>query len=276
MKKTLITIFILLAICLQSFIIVPKIISSVQDAFLYVGSTRIRDDSDSNRVRFNKRIAMELNAQPFDLSSDFTWSTSSGLTFASSRDSMSLAKLTINKDSIAGETTWNKNWTLKRASYNLYDSTVLIWYFKNTRWSTTAEYYAINNYQEYSNAATIYTLSTSSTALDDWILPHDGTWRVEAFFDYKFALDSIINWGTEDSITVYLDYEEPATHGKWIKRVYNPYNTKSGEAGTGYTSIITTVLTGNLYGLTTENAQNTGGARKCYIYNIRLNYELIK
>lgn len=249
------------------------------DPILWIGKGTIRYDLDSNYIRFNYKIARELNAQPFELSSPLTWSTTAGLSFSGSIDSLSMYRLRLYKDSIAGENQWFKYYTLKRPSFNIYDSTVLVWKFVNTLHSTTAEWYAINTYQEYSSTTTIHTLSDNSLpALYTLTLPHDGLWRIEAFFDYEFALDSIVNYGTEDSIIVALETREPPTDNLWIKKVYNPYNTKFGEKGTGYVSIVApsgTTLVG-FYAWATFNAQNAAGEIKRYLSKVRINYELIQ
>ncbi len=248
------------------------------DPIRWLGSSYMRSDEDSNRIRFNKRIAMEYNAQPFDMSSDFSWSTSTGLNFASNKDSMSFGKMTLNKDSISGETTWNKNYTFKRKHYNIYDSTILSVIYKNTRWNTTAEWFLINTYDEAVNSTEIFDLSSSVTAIKGFVLPHDGHWRVDAYFQIEFALDSVINWGTQDSANVYLDYQEPASQGCWVYKIYNPYNTKSGMKISGHSSIIVPrgITGGNLYAVATENAQNISGSRKVYISNIIIYFTLIQ
>lgn len=258
-----------------------SILSAVTDEYMWIGTAKIRDDYDSSKVRVNKKLARELDVQLFDFNPlHFNWSSSTGLNLSAGyfQDSIASKIFCVNKDSVAGETVWNKYYSIKRPYYNIYDSTLLLIKYFNTRWNSSAQWHLINTYGELSNETTLYTLTTSLVALKEWVLPHSGNWRVEAFFEYEFALDSIVNWGTQDSIYCVLDYEEPASKGHWVKKIYSPYNTKSGEAGTGYISLIVPsgISGGNFYASATDNAQNTAGAVKRYLRGLRINIELIQ
>ena len=245
---------------------------NAQDGFLNIGRTKIRSDEDSSRLRINRRLAREGNVQLFDFNTtNFSWSTTSGLTLNSVGDSVTSGAYIIKKDTTFGENIWTKAWRLKRSHYNESDSTVLIWHFYNTDFGgTVADWYAINTYQEDYYSTEINVLTTGWTTYYSYTPPHDGLWRVEATFEYEFAADSITVWGTSDSISVRLLQFPSTSKAYWNKKIYNPYNTRYGEAGTGY---IFTETTGGL--LFQAVASNTARSH-VYLARIRIKSMLIQ
>lgn len=258
-------------------------ITYTQDYRLGLGKVSLRFDYDSNYIRLEgnggtpPKIAREFNAQLFDFNtSQFTWNTSTGLNLnaglLNNADSLTTAKLKLVKDSTAGETTWRKEYNIYRPYYNIYDSTLIKIQYKNSRWNSTAEWFLVNTIDEPVNSTDGYVLTDAMTPILEWTVPHSGTWRLDADFDYEYQIDSIINWGTSDSIYVVLDYEEPPSKAHWIRKVYSPYNTKFGESGTGHiTLIIPKDITGGwLYAYATQNALfDVAKPVEKRIYNIR-------
>lgn len=187
-------------------------------------------------------------------------------------DSVRTEKFIVFKDSAGYE----KKFTFMKYYYN--DSLNLVLRYFNSQWNNTSDFYILNDYIDYSNETTKYDCESGVTAIKNWSVPHNGLWRIDVTFNYEFKMDSIVNWGTNDSINVYLDYEEPATRGHWVKRIYNPYNTVSGESGTGNVSILYYGSDGgNVYANCSQNGLVYGGApRKCYIYNIDIKFTRIR
>ena len=92
---------------------------NAQDGFLNIGRTKIRSDEDSSRLRINRRLAREGNVQLFDFNTtNFSWSTTSGLTLNSVGDSVTSGAYIIKKDTTFGENIWTKAWRLKRSRQN--------------------------------------------------------------------------------------------------------------------------------------------------------------
>lgn len=252
----------------------------IQDYRLSLGQAYIRFDADSNMIKFGNSsgtppmIAREFNSQLFKFNSaQFSWSSSTGLNLynAGFGDSIITGAVIIKRDTTFGENTLTKMWRLKRTYYHENDSTVLMWHFSNTDYEgTSADWYAINTYQEDYNSTDRNGLTTGWATYCTYTPPHDGLWRVEAVFEYEFPADSIIVWGTSDSISVRMVEFPMTTKAYWNKKIYNPYNTRWGESGTGY------IFTETRGILLLQAVATTNGGSHRYLSRIKIKSMLIQ
>lgn len=260
-----------------------------QDYRIGIGKAWIRFDSDSNMLKIGAigtppMLGREFNSQLFKFNtSQFSWSTTTGLNLSNFAlgDSISAQIFSLQKDTIIGEGSYNKSWSLQRDWYRQNDSLTLLWHYRNSQFGSSADYYAINKLNQNCEITTPVRLNTNYDVLFSAYIPHLGQWRFEMFFDYEFEFGSV-DAAAVDSIYLQLrvmTFPVPTIAGHWVKTYVNQLN--GGEKGTGYLSVIlpevnmTTSTEIQVRGLCSLNAINLSRARTRLIDYLRCNLELI-
>lgn len=214
------------------------------------------------------------NTQPIQIyTSQFSWDATNGLTLQLpyQQDSMY-----IKKDTIIGENTYTKSWSLRRTRFNQVDSLNLWLKYRNSYASTQDSFQLINNVINIasSDAATNLDSADYST-IQTWNFPYPAFWDVHIYYEYEFEYVTPLA-NCYDSIYASAwnstEYTDPAfLMADNVNKYAYIASTPTGLRGTGELSFQVKITTGNIAdtysfaGICSGIAHKSGGSAKSYI-----------